>query len=363
MKSLIFLFLLIFSTVDVGAFQVFGGGAASTLEGQNGSFYTDSGNLTGAINYTGISNWDTATAVPTAVTGVDEHEEGVDSCKIIVDIGDNTKIAVKENCNIHIQGPHYFFNATTIDPELGVGENSKFIGVTMNGYTSSSLVWTDAQKLTIVPLARINTVFGVSGPGSVISLIRDDRYFVTKRDYYDRLWHERAMGALYVIGGDIFANTTSGLILGQNSGILFDAQTKEQELSTFENQSAIFLHLSSNEIDWVGVKKPLTVDAVNYNPAGSSLVAMQNDNTFKVDTILKSPKGANGVPEGGLFLIYGDTEFATAAGAIAAAETRFGLFINQAISGLVPVALVVQQKNAIAVDTILDRRPCLVCRP
>ena len=368
MKYIIILFLLIFSPVDVAAFEVFGGSAAGTLNGQPASFYTDIRNQAGLINVTSVQNWDSAVAIPSSPTGVDEHEAGVNSCKVTQNGADDSKVNINW-CNIHVLGPHYAFDTfSSIDPAFGAGENSKFIGMTMNGYTTSDGGWTDAQKLTIVPLARINTSFGVSGPGSTVSLIRDDRYFITKREYYDRLWHERAIGALYVTGGDIFANATSGLILGQNSGTLFDAQTKEQALGTFENQSAVFLHLSaSGGFDWISEKKPLTVDNINYNPPASGLVAMLNDNKFAVHTILKSPKGPNGVPEGGLFFIYGDTEYSTQADAIAAAADdsalRFGLFVNQSVSGLVPVALIVQQKSGVAVDTIVDKRPCLVCRP
>lgn len=307
--------------------------------------------------------WDSAVAVPTSATGVDEHDAGPDSCEVTLNAGDDSKFDIFE-CNIHIRGPHYPFAAmSSIDPAFGAGENSRFIGMTMNGYTTQTSAWSVAQMSMIVPIARLNTELGDLGPGSSIHLIRDDRYFITKRDYFDRIWREEAIGALYVTGGDIFANATSGLILGQNEGILYDAQTKRHVLATFQNQSAIFLHLSSNEIDWVATKGPLTVDNINYNPAGSSLVPLLNDNKFKVDTILKSPKGANGVQEGELFLVYGDTEFDTAAGAISGGETRFSIFIDQFTSRLVPVALIVQQKNGAAVNTIVDKRPCLVCRP
>jgi len=309
-----------------------------------------------------VGSIDTSIGNIKADNGVDEHETGPNSCKITVNSGDNTKIDIAD-CNIHVQGPRYFFNATTIDPEFAAGKVSRFIGATMNGYISQTSTWTISQEKNIIPLARLNTRLGTSGPGTTVYLIRDDRYFLTNRDYYDDIWHEEAIGALYVSGGDIFANATSGLILGQNSGVLYDAQTKRHTLATFENQSAIFLHLSSNETDWIANKKLLVVDNVNYNPAGSSLAPLLNDNKFKVDTILKSPKGISGTQEGGLFLIYGDTEYGTAAEAIAGAETRFSLFIDQSTSRLVPVALIVQQKNAVAVDTIIDKRPCFVCRP
>lgn len=368
MKSLIVLFLLIFSTVDVSAFQVFGGGAASTLDGQPGSFYTDIGNQQGDLNTSNIDNWDTVVGEVNASTGVDTHEGGFESCEVSINVGDPSKIDIDGPCHIHIQGPHYFFNGTTIGPQFAAGENSRFIGVTMDGYTSQTSPWTNTQKMTIIPIARLNTKLGDLGPGSDVHLVRDDRYFLTENFYFDRIYHEEAMGALYVTGGDIFANATSGLILGQNEGVLYDGQKKRHTLVTFENQSAIFLHLSSNEVDWIGIKKPLVVDALNYNPPGSSLTPMLNDNTFTIHTVLKSPKGANGAQEGGLFFEYGTVEYATAAAALEAISTgeavaRFGVFESQAESGLVPAALIIQQRNAAAVDTIIDRRPCLVCRP
>ena len=320
------------------------------------------------IDTANTPNWDTEVGNVNADTGVDSHGEGFDSCKVTVNGSDDTKIDISE-CHVHIQGPEYPFAAiTSLDPQFAAGENSRFIGVTMDGYTSQTAIWTNTQKMSIIPLARLNTPIGTLGPGSEVHLVRDDRYFLYQNYYLDRLYHEEAMGAQYVTGGDIFANTTSGLILGQNSGVLYDGQKKRHVLGTFENRSAIFLHLSSNETDWLGLKKPLTVDALNYNPAGSSLVPMLNDNTFTIHTILKSPKGVNGVQEGELFFIYGDTEYATAAGAIEAisdgsAGSRFGVFIDQANSGLAPAALIIQQRNAAAVDTIIDRRPCQVCRP
>jgi len=367
MKSLFVIFLLFFSTANVGAFQVFGGGAASTLDGQNASFYTDIRYQTGFINTTGILNWDSATGLVHADTGFDSHGTDFDSCEVIVDATDSTKVYIKP-CHVHIGGPEYAFDGATTDPGFAAGENSRFIGVTMNGYTSQTSTWTNTQRRTIIPLARLNTPLGQLGPGSDVHLIRSDRYFIFENFYLDSLYHFEAIGAQYVTGGDIFSNATSGLILGQNEGVLYDGYKNRQELGTFENQSAIFLHLSSNETVWVGTKQPLIVDALNYNPAGSSLVPMLNDNTFTIHTILKSPKGVNGVQEGGLFFIYGDTEYATAAAAISAitdgsALSRFGVFVNQAKSGLSPAAWVLQQRHAAAVDTIDDRRPCQVCRP
>lgn len=319
------------------------------------------------IDLVNTPNADTQIGLVHADTGIDSHGTGFDSCEVIVDATDITKIYIKP-CHVHIQGPEYAFDGATTDPRFAAGENSRFIGVTMNGYTSQTAPWTNLQKMTILPLARLNTPLGQLGPDSDVHLVRSDRYFIFQSFYIDSLYHFEAMGAQYVTGGDIFSNATSGLILGQNSGVLYDGYKNRQVLGAFENQPAIFLHLSSNEVDWLGTKQPLTVDALNYNPAGSGLVPMLNDNTFTIHTVLKSPKGANGVQEGGLFFVYGDIEYATAAGAIEAisdgsAVSRFGVFVDQAKSGLAPVALIIQQRNAAAVDTIVDRRPCQVCRP
>lgn len=350
----------------VGVVLIFAGVAYADSRGVKVT--VDGASFPLGIDLVNTPNADTQIGLVHADTGVDSHGTGFDSCGVTVNAGDITKIDIAE-CHVHIQGPEYPFDAiTSLDPQFAANENSRFIGVAMNGYTSQTSAWTNVQKRTIIPLARLNTPLGQLGPGSDVHLIRSDRYFIFEHFYLDSLYHAEAMGAQYVTGGDIFANATSGLILGQNAGILYDGHKNRHVLGAFENQSAIFLHLSSNEADWIGTKQPLTVDALNYNPAGSSLVPMLNDNTFTIHTVLKSPKGANGTQEGGLFFVYGDTEYATAAGAIEAisdgsAVSRFGVFIDQARSGISPAALIIQQRNAAAVDTIIDRRPCQVCRP
>jgi len=360
MKSFLIAFLLIFSTTSAGAFQVFGGGAASTLNGQPASFYTDSGNLTGAINYTGISNWPTATSVPLVVTGISSRYWGTTSCEVTINSGDDSLIDIDE-CDVHIQGPLYFFNATTIDPNFGVGENSVFIGVTMNGYTTQTQGWSAAQKQTIAPLARLNTALGVTGPGSSVNLNRDDRYFVSERDYKDRLWTEEAIGSLYALGGELFSNATSGLVMGQYSGILYNAQRERHLLGEFNNMSALFLYHTAGGGP-VAVKAPFVVDNVNYD-TGTGLAALISNRWTKI-SVLKSPQGANGTQEGGWFYIYG-AEYLTQAAA-EAADFDFSFFVSQGVSGLVPLAEVVVQEGGVTLGTdlfIIDKRACLVCRP
>ena len=291
-------------------------------------------------------------------TGVDYNVLGDESCQVTVNGQDNTKYDINP-CFYHLKGNRYAFEALSGIPNgFGTGENSRYIGATTQGtYTTQTAKWSNDQIFNVVPIARINAQAGDTGPTSVISAIRSDRNILSQRNTLDMMWKMQAIGANYVTGGEIFENATTGLVMGQNSGILFDGLGNLQELNSFGNVSAVFLHLSSNEVNWVGILQPFVIDAVNYNPAGSGLVPLLNDNKLRADTVLKSPK-----EDGRLFVIYGKEQFDTAEEAIAAA-TDYGLFMNQGLSGLVPVVLIVQQKNGTNVYSIIDRRQCNVCRP
>jgi len=308
------------------------------------------------IDFTNTPNWDPAVAAVHSTTGIES------GCKVTVNAGDNTLIDIGSPCIYHIGGPEFTLtNMTAIDPGFELNENSRFIGVTMSGYTSQTQVWTAAQQETIMPIGRLNTELGISGPGSPVHLVRDDRYPVAKRDYLDRLWMEQVVGAQYVKGGEIFTNATSALILGQYSGILFNAQKERHVLAEFSNMSAIFLHHTSNG-DLVGEKKSLIVDNIQYD-TGTGLADLTSQQWTNI-SVLKSPKGANGAQEGGWFYVYGG-EYLTQAAA-EAAPFDFAEFVHQGRSGIAPLATIIIKKEATVLDTdyfIIDKRPCLICRP
>jgi hypothetical protein len=312
------------------------------------------------IDTANTPTWGTNVASVHQSTGIDTHES-ITSCEASINGVDASLLDIAD-CWLHIQGPEYFFNATTISPNFLAGENSSYIGATMNGYTTQLLDWSITQLKTIVPIARINTALGDLGPGSNIHLLRHDHYFLGERDARDAAYFGKVFGPQYVWGGELFANATS-LVLGQYSGLLFDGKTNPHYVGEFTNMSAIFIHLSSNEIDYVAEDKSLIADNYYYNPVGSSLVGMSNTNKWKGDTVLKSAKGANGLQEGPWFYLYGNQEFDTEAEAKAYALTRFGVFVNTGKSGLVPLAILVINRDATTVSEVLDRRPCFVCRP
>jgi hypothetical protein len=309
------------------------------------------------LDFEGTPNWDPAVASVHKTTGIES------GCKVTVSAGDNTKIDIGSPCVYHIAGPQYTLtNVTSINPQFAANENSRFIGVTMNGYTTQTSRWTAIQQRTILPIARLNTELGVLGPGSPTHLVRDDRYIISEGDYFDSLWMQDAIGALYARGGELFANATSNLVLGQYSGVLYNAARERQVLGEFNNMSAIFRYYSSNGIDLLGVKKPLVVDNVQYD-TGAGLADITSQRWTKI-SILKSPKGVNGTQEGGWFYVYGG-EYLTQTGA-EDAPFDFGDFINQGTSGITPLAEIVIKRDADVIDTdyfIIDKRSCLVCRP
>jgi hypothetical protein len=302
----------------------------------NGVVDTPSGvSFPNGIDTDNTLDWESDVATVHEATGIDTHES-LTSCEASVNTGNPALLDIA-NCWYHVKGPQYFLNATTINPNFLAGENSSFIGATMNGYTTQISDWSIAQLKTTVPVARVNTEHGDAGPGSAIYLIRHDHYFLGERDARDKTYFSRVFGAQYVKGGELFANATS-LTLGQ------------------------YLNLSANEINYVTSKKSLIADNYYYNPAGSNLIPLSNTNKYKADTVLKSPKGANGLQEGGWFYLYGTQEFDTAAEAKAEALTRFGVFVNPATSSLVPLALVIINRDATTVEEVIDRRRCFVCR-
>ena len=96
-------------------------------------------------------------------------------------------------------------------------------------------------------------------------------------------------------------------------------------------------------------KATLVVDNLQYDN-GTDLTTLSN-NKWASHTILKAPK-----EQDQFFFVYSQAQYASQADAEAAGPD-FGLFIDQATSGLVAVATVVIQKSSANIDTIISHRP------
>jgi hypothetical protein len=329
---------------------------------------TDIGNTKGGVPFEDYTNWDTASHHAFGSTGIDGHELGETACQASID-NDNTKYKIA-TCDYHIDGTHYAFDAISgIDPNFLPGQNSAYIALLPYGLgtgrptpfdaitSTGPTPYSAAQKLSLVPIARFNTPSGSTGPGSTIKLVRTDRFFITPYGYDDRIYHEEAIGALYVDGGNLFSNNTA-LIIGQRAGVLYDSRKVRHILAAFNTITAIFVHYSSNG-EFAEERKRFIVDNVQCGNGTNDGLENMLPNRWCNNKILKSPKGTNGVQEGGLFYIYGAQSYGTQIGA-EAEEFSFGLFINEFTSGLTPVAEIVIETGS---DTpvIIDRRKCIVC--
>jgi len=238
------------------------------------------------------------------------------------------------------------------DPAFGVGENSVFLGIDIAGTIVHQVPkWSSEDTRTIIPLARLNTEPGQTGPGSVVEQYRDDRYYIDESGYRDRLWHERVVGVLYQTGGIIGVNGTVPLQIDQTAGILFDAQRKEQILAQQENIDALALFHTGGFIA-TEARSPLVVDTGNYDN-GTDLVAIPS-NKWINHTLLKSPKGAP--QEGDFFFVYGKIVHDSQAAAEGQAPD-YSFFGSQSISGMIAVAQFIVNEGDAFITTVTDNRP------
>ena len=265
----------------------------------------------------------------------------------------NTSLVDINPATYFIKGELFRFNgAVAYDPGFGVGENSVFLGIDATETVVHKFTkWTSIETSTIIPLARLNTEPGQTGPGSVVEQFRDDRYHIDESGYRDRLWHERVVGVLYQTGGIIGVNGTTPLQIDQTAGILFDAQRKEQVLSQQENIDALALFHTGGFIA-TEARSPLVVDTIQYDD-GSDLVAIPS-NKWVNHTLLKSPKGAP--QEGDFFFVYGRILHDSQALAEAQAPD-YAFFGSQSLSGMIAVAQFIVNEGDTVITTVTDNRP------
>ena len=253
-----------------------------------------------------------------------------------------------------IKGIFYTLAASTgVDASFGAGSNTSFVGVDSSGLVYSGTLWTNTQLKTILPVARLGAASGETGPGSTISLIRDDRFFIDEQNFNLRNWMEHAFGALYHTGGVITKSATA-LQLDQSAGTLFDAQGKEQTLAQDSDFAGLKV-FHTGGVPTTAAADPLIVDTANYDN-GTDLTAIPS-NKWVCHTLLKSPKGSP--QEGGFFFVYADTIYNNQTEA-EQAPVDFSIFTDQHTSGLTSVARIIVQQGAAVITTVLDERPFAV---
>jgi hypothetical protein len=248
----------------------------------------------------------------------------------------------------YIQGVKYTYaGATGLSSSIGAGQSSRRFGLTTTGLVNQQSNFTSAQKQTILPIARVQNVQGATGSGQTLNPPIDTRFLISEEGYNQRLWQEEAIGVLYYTGG-IITESGTALQLNESSGSFYDAQRKKQNITGSSNIEAIKVYHVAG-VDTYSTKATLVVPNTQYDN-GTDLVTAAN-NKWLNHTLLKSPREGNE-----FFLVYSNAEYTSQATAEAALPS-YGVFANQATSGLIAVAQLIIQKSASSIARIKDIRP------
>jgi len=290
-----------------------------------------------------------------AVSQADKSTDSLDTTGIVNGCGevvlntDISKLDITEGV-YYIQGTRYVYAGdTAISPTIGGGDSSTFVGLNSSGLVYSGTKWTSNQKQTILPLARLQSVQGSSGPGSDLISPVDERYIISETGYLQRIWQEEVIGALYSSGGT-YVESSTALQIDQLSGVLYTAQRNRISVPSSGNITAkAVYHVSGT----VTVQTDATVTLPKYYDNGTDIVAL-SVNKWATHTLLKTPK-----EDDNFFLIYGDAQYGSQAEA-EAAPINYSVFTSQATSGLIAVANFAIRGGSTNIESIIDFRPRIV---
>lgn len=252
---------------------------------------------------------------------------------------------------IHGVGYNYA-GGTAISPTIGAGDSSTWVGLD----SSETLVYqgtkfSDVQLETILPLARLQSVEGTSGPGSDLTSPVDLRYNIGEEGFVQRIWLRDTLGALFPADGidGLITENATPLRIDQTSGTMYDAQRKPITITgdTLLSARALY-HVSGT---WT-LQNNATVVAPLFYDDGTDIQALPVGK-WAAHTLLRSPKD-----EDSFSLIYSQVQYNSQAEA-EAAGADFGLFVSQSVSLFVPVANLIVKGNSTAIESIIDLRPKL----
>lgn len=276
--------------------------------------------------------------------------EDPDSAGITLNV-DISKIDV-DAAEYFVHGIRYSYaGGTAISPTIGAGDTSTWVGLDSSETLQyQGTKFSDAQLETILPLGRLQSVGGQSGPGSDLLSPIDLRYNIGEEGWVQRIWLRDTLGALFPadgIDGLITENSGTPLQVDQTSGKMFDAQRKPITITGDTNISARALyHIGGT---WTLQSEATIVTPLFYDD-GTDIVALPVGK-WAAHTLLRAPKD-----EDSFTLIYSQQQFNSQAEA-EAAGADFGLFASQAVSTFVPVANLIVKGNSTAIESIIDLRP------
>jgi len=304
----------------------------------------DRANHTGTQTASTISDFDEAVGAETVLTGIVSIE---DITSLNADI---TKLDYLAS-DYFIQGVKYSFAGdTAVAPTIGAGDTSTWVGLDASGLVYSTDAFTDTQlRETVIPLARIQTVQGQSGPGSDLQEPVHLTYSIGEDGFVDREWVENCVGALYASGGT-FTESGTSFQVNQAEGEFHNAQRKHIDISADTDiEASEVYHVSG--APFVDTRATLVIP--KYYDNGTDIVALAT-NGWAVHTLLRSPK-----TEDLFFLVYSAAEYDSKAIAEAQAAD-YSIFGSQAASGLIAVGKFIVSGSSTSIDLIKNIQPGFV---
>lgn len=281
--------------------------------------------------------------------GIDSHEIGDDnSCKVTFTSWTSNLVDIAP-CEAHWNGREIgpFDNLTGIDPGFGVGENSAHFGIYSSGLIKQESHFTPAQQVNIIPIARIQAKGNCTGPGCPISDvgILNERYLISEDSRRNSVYLENVLGSVVTTGGVLTENVVNDLQLDISTGEMWTPGREEQTWPSFTNISGLHTFHNSTSLTVVP-DVTFVMDNVNYDN-GDNLVPMQNNNFHCSHSLFMSSRGTQDAEFDRLRLIWVHctSEWNNLQDAIDSG-IDFGPFIDQATSGLVPLAQVIVKKNS-----------------
>jgi len=250
-----------------------------------------------------------------------------------------------------IQGKKYFYaGGTGIEPTIEDGDSSTYVGIDSSGIIYSDNKFTEAETLTILPLARMQAVSGQSGQGSDLQTPIHLVWTETQEGHEMRAWLESTVGVLYQEGGLYSENATTPLQVDQSLGGFHNAQRKHIDINAVANIEASSIYHTSG-IAFPHNRETLVIP--KYWDDGTDIVAL-TANKYVSHTLLRSPK-----EEDLFFFVYGTREYDSQQSA-QDAKPDYSLFLNQSETGLYPVARFIVRGDSTNIVAVMDERPSII---
>jgi len=250
-----------------------------------------------------------------------------------------------------IQGKKYFYDGGTgIEPTIATADSSTYVGIDSSGIVYSDDKFTESETLTILPLARLQTVQGQSGQGSDLQTPMHLVWTESQEGHEMRAWIESTIGVLYQNGGLYTENGSTPLQVDQSSGGFHNSQRKHIDINSATNIEASSIYHTS------GIAFPHTRETLvipKYWDDGTDIVALAA-NKYVSHTLLRSPK-----EEDLFFFVYGTKEYDSQQSA-QEAKADYSIFLNQAEAGLYIVARFIIRGDSTNIVAVMDERPKII---